>query len=389
MASSFPSRFVDQKTGTIEKFQTMRERVTGEFLPEAGHVGILAVKLAVLAPFVGGLVVAAPVVAVAWFGARWGAAKVIDLVHEKLLLEHKKGDFIEFDFTKADDVAAFSARYGDRHAQFAQDYAAMTKLAGLPQPPKVFIIDQFFKKGGTSKLGGLVSDFMAGTTSRPNGKDPVIMLGKGALNELTAGELRAVVAHEMTHLNLQHPAKGVRWQGRMPVNALINVALVGAALLGPLPLLPVLGFVAVTNVAGRALKAIQSRHHEKLCDRGAALITGGTGDLTTALEKIKHSMLKMQRIETEYAYRSKGLEPPEQKEAGAVKRFFVATHPANEVRSSLLQQFEKKYPAWCEKQRGYFSNAFNKAAARPDGGNAAPLPANANTRGANRWQLAA
>ena len=252
----------------------------------------------------------------------------------------------------------------------------MAKLAQLEQVPKVLVIDQFFKKSGPSKLGGLVSDYMAGTTSRPTGKDPVIMLGKGALQELDAGELRAVMAHEMTHLNLKHPARGVRWLGRMPLNALLNAGLIGAALLGPLPFMPVLGIVLASNVIGTALKSLKSRQQEDLCDRGAALMTGGTGSLTTALKKIKESMLKMKRIETEYTYRAQGLEPPVEKPAGAWQRFVMATHPGNEHRAQKLAGFEKKYPEWCAQQRGLFSAAFNDAAAKapPAASVAAPVP---------------
>ena len=375
MADKFPSTFVDSKTGDIKKFETLREKIEGEYLPEAGHIGILGVKLALLAPFVGGMLVAAPVAAGIWAASRWATTKLVDIIHEKSLLKHKQGDFIEYDLSQPNDKAAFQRRFGKTHPQFADDFLTMTKMAHLEQVPKIFVIDQFFKKGGRTGFGGLVSDYMAGTTTRPTGKDPVIMLGKGALQELDGGELRAVVAHELTHLNLQHPAHGVRWQARMPLNGIINTALVVAALVGPLPLWPVVGFIAVSNVVGRALKSIKSRHQEEMCDRGAALMTGGTGDLSTALGKIRGAMMKMQSIETEYQYRSQGLDPPEPKEASWLSRFINGSHPSNERRDKLLDKFEHQHHSYAEKQRNFFSKAFNKVAEMIKPPVAAPTPA--------------
>lgn len=364
MATAIPSPFVDEKTGAIRQFQTFPEKIKGEYLPEAGHIGILGVKLALLAPFVGGIVVAAPVALGFWALSRLGVTKAVDMVHEKLLLKHKQGDFLEYDFNDAKDRNAFQVKFGKEHPTFVAEYLHLAKSANLQQVPKVFVIDQFFKKEGRATLGGLVSDYMAGTTTRPSGKDPVIMLGKGALKELDAGELRAVVAHEMTHIALDHPKNGVKWLARMPLNGIINASLIVAAIAGPLPLLPVIGVVAASNLVGRALKSIKSRHQEEMCDRGAALMTGGTADLTTALGKIKNAMVKMKRIETEYQYRSQGLEPPKPAETSWFNRFVNASHPSNERRETLLKDFEKENPQYAAEKRGFFATAFNKAAAR-------------------------
>lgn len=364
MADTFPSTYVDSKSGQIKKFETFPEKVKGEYLFEAGHVGILGLKLAMLAPFVGGPVAAVAGAAGVFLAGRWGVTKLIDLVHEKLLLQHKKGDFIEFDFDKPQDRANFQRKFGETHPNFVDEYLHLAKEAKLQQVPKVFVIDQFFKKEGQSMLGGLVSDYMAGTTTRPSGKDPVIMLGKGALKDLDEGELRAVVAHEMTHIALEHPKKGVRWLSRMPLNTVINATLIAAAIIGPLPLLPVFGVVLGSNLVGRALKSMKSRHQEEMCDRGAALLTGGTEDLSTALGKIKKAMLKMRDIETEYRYRSQGLDPPPPQQPSKLATFVNASHPSNERRNELLDKFEEKHGAYAEKKRNFFAETFNKAASR-------------------------
>lgn len=369
MADKFPGTYVDKDSGEIKRFQTLREKVANDYLPEAGHIALLGVKVALLAPFVGGPLVAVPAALGVWAFGRYAMTKVVDYMHEKQLLEHKRGDFTEFDFTQEGDRKLFAQRYGKTHANFPDEYLHMVKAAKLEETPKVFVIEQFFKRGGRQTLGGLVSDWMAGTTSRPTGKDPVIMLGKGALSDLNAGELRAVIAHEMTHLKLEHPKNSVKWQGRMPLNSAVNVALVAAAIIGPLPLLPVLGVVVASNLIGRALKSIKSRHQEEMCDRGAALLTGGTGDLKTALGKIRGAMMKMQSIEVEYIYRKQGLDPPEPAKPGFFTRFVNGTHPSNERREKLLNGFEKKHSVYTADKRSFFTRAFNKIAPR-----AAPPP---------------
>lgn len=364
MADKFPSTYVDKESGEIKRFQTFREKVGNEYLPEIGHIALLGVKVAMLAPFVGGPLVAVPAALGVWALGRMAMTKVVDYIHEKQLLEHKRGDFTEFDFTQEGDRKLFVQKFGKEHANFPDEYLHMARAAKLEETPKVFVIEQFFKRGGRQTLGGLVSDWMAGTTSRPTGKDPVIMLGKGALGDLNAGELRAVVAHEMTHLKLSHPSNSVKWQGRMPLNSAVNVALVAAAIIGPLPLLPVLGVVVASNLVGRALKSIKSRHQEEMCDRGAALLTGGTGDLKTALGKIRKAMTKMQNIEVEYIYRKQGLDPPEPAKPGFLTRFVNGTHPSNERREKLLNRFEKKHSVYTAEKRNFFTRAFNKIAPR-------------------------
>lgn len=373
MADKFPKAFVNEKTGEVKKLETLWDKATGDWIPEAGHYAMIAAKVAVLAPVAGGLAVTAGAAAAVYLGSRWGMNKLFNFVHDKVLLENKKGDFSEYDLTKPADKMAFEQRFGEKHPQFADDYLTMAKAAKLPQVPKLLVIEEFFKKQGKSKYGTIVSDYMAGVTTRPSGKDPVVMLGKGALADLDGKEMRAVMAHEFTHAKLGHPKDSAQWLTRLPVNSVLNMALLGFAILGPLPVLPVLGFVLATNVVGKALKSVKSRHHEELCDRGAAILTGGTKDLTTALDKIKSQMVKYKILERKDAARKAFLrgdaKTPDLKEEklpepSKLNRFINATHPTNERRAQLLDAFEKKHGAYCEKKRSDFAAGFNEAAAR-------------------------
>ena len=350
MADTFPSTFVDEKTGDIRKFRTTWDKVE-DSLPDVAHYGLLAAKISLLAPLIGGALVAAPAAVALWWGTRTAMKKSMDSVHDGLLQQHRQGEFSEYDLTKEEDRKAFDARFGDLQPQFADDYLKMAKLAHLEQVPKLMVIEPYFREQGRSRFAGMISDFMAAATSRPNGKDPVVLLGRGAMKELTPEEMRAVVGHELTHVKLKHMTETANWLGRLSMSGVINAGLLGAALLGGLPILPVLGLIAVTNVIGTCLKSMQSRKHEKLCDRGAAILTGGTKDLSSALGKIRSAMIKIKQMEVDEEFRARGM-----------TRFINATHPPNEQREKLLNNFENTYPEFCKKQRGLFAAAFNKAA---------------------------
>ncbi len=361
MAEKFPSTFVDEKTGDIKKFQTVMDRVQDR-LPDAAHYGLLAAKVSLLAPFVGGLLIAAPAATALWWGTRVTMKKGMDAMHDSLLNKHRQGEFSEYDLTKPEDRAAFDTRFGMLHPQFADDYLKMAKLARLEQVPKLMIIEPYFREQGRSRWSSMISDFMAAATSRPSGKDPVVMLGRGALSELSQEEMRAVIGHEFTHIKLGHMKETANWLGRSSMNGAINVGLVAAGLLGALPVLPVLGLIAVTSIVSTCLQSMQSRKHEELCDRGAALLTGGTKDLSSALGKIRGAMLHIRQMEVDEQFRARGMEPPKVQEVkGGIKQFINATHPTNERREKLLNDFEKKHPDYCQKQRSLFI-IFNRVA---------------------------
>lgn len=358
MADKFPSTFVDEKTGDVKKFQTVWDKVQ-DALPDAAHYGLLAAKISLLAPFVGGALVAAPAAAALWWGTRVTMKKGMDSMHDSLLNRHRKGEFSEYDLANPEDRQAFNDRFGLEHPQFAEDYLKMAKLARLEQVPKLMVIEPYFRETGRARFESMISDFMAAATSRPNGKDPVVMLGRGALQELTQEEMRAVVAHEFTHVKLKHMSGTANWLGRLSMSGAVNVGLVAAGLLGGLPMIPVIGLIAVTNIVGTCLQSMQSRRHEELCDRGAALLTGGTKDLSSALGKIRAAMMKVRQMEVDEEYRARGEEPPKVREVTGIKRFINASHPSNESREKRLADFETTHAEYCKKQRSLYM-IFNR-----------------------------
>lgn len=183
--------------------------------------------------------------------------------------------------------------------------------------------------------------------------------------DLKPAELRAVMAHELTHVKLGHIKSGTEWLARGTLGGVLNVALVGAALVAGAPVLPVLAFVAVTNIVGKCLRSVQSRRHEEMCDKGAALMTGETASLASALKKVHKGLLGRAQQKINLKYMRKGEVPPKVEEASGISHFLFASHPTNERRAQLLREFEENHKSYCEKQRAEFTTAFNNAAAAP------------------------
>jgi Zn-dependent protease with chaperone function len=353
MADTFPQGYVDQKSGKIESFQSAWSKFTDEGIPNAGHWALQAGKLAMLAPFIGGLAIALPVAAGVYFGGRHVLKKSLNMLHDRE--EQQGGAYREYDFTDATDRTAFARAFRDSHPQFVDDLQRMVKLAELKEMPKVRVM----------YAGQGEEDYNCSATTRPDGTSPVITLGRNAMAELKPAELRAVMAHELTHVKLGHIKSGTEWMSRGTLGMVLNAALVGAALVAGAPVLPVLAFIAVTNIVGKCLRSVQSRRHEEMCDKGAALITGETASLASALKKVHKGLLNRAQQKVNLKYMRRGEAPPKVEEAGGISQFLFASHPTNDRREKLLRDFENAHKGYCDKRRAEFKTAFNNAAAPP------------------------
>ncbi|MEZ0260303.1 MAG: M48 family metallopeptidase [Alphaproteobacteria bacterium] len=351
MADTFPSGYVDQKTGRIESFQSAFSKLTDEGVPNLGHWALQAGKLAVLAPFIGGMAVALPVAAGLYFGGRYVMQKSLNALHDRS--EREGGPFVEYDFTQENDRAMFRKIHGKSHPGFADDLLRMVKMSELGEVPKVRVM----------MPGQGTEDFVCSAETRPDGTAPIVTLGRGAMATLDPVEMRAVVGHELTHVKLGHIKSGTEWLSRGTLSMVLNTALVGVALFAGAPVLPVLAFVAITNVVGKCLRSVQSRRHEEMCDKGSALLTGETKALTSALKKIHKGLLYRHQQEVDDKYLRKGEIPPKVEEAGGIQQFLFGTHPTLARRENLLREFEENHKSYCEKKRAEFRTVFNVAAA--------------------------
>lgn len=354
MADKFPSAFVDKKTGQVKRLATLWDKFEGGVLPTAADYVMMGAKVALLAPLVGGALVAAPVAATFHAAVSRKYRRLSNLGHDQLLIAAEAGELAEFDLNTQSGKEAFEEIYGDCQPSLAEDCLKMAKMAGMKGAPRI-IVKPFYGYNDS------MEDYIAAAASRADGSEPIFLVGERMLTEFKPGAVRATLAHELTHMKLGHTKHMTDWISREKVNKFLNIALIAAAVFGPLHLLPVALFIGVSYFGEKCLKSIHSRHKEELCDRGAAILTGGTADLSSALKNLDD--LQMDMAMARAAARSRwGSYGATVKKEGIIRHFLNSTHPTFTRRDKLLTAFENKYHSFCEQQRGVFAAIFNQKA---------------------------
>ncbi|MEZ0260300.1 MAG: M48 family metalloprotease [Alphaproteobacteria bacterium] len=400
MADKFPSTFVDEKTGQVKRMESMLDKLEADVLPKAGKWGVIGAKTAMIGAMSGALPIVLPVAAAVYLYSKSKIKSVIDSQQDRedaakgtgggggmgrlaMMLGGEEG-YDEFDMNKDADRKKFVQIYGARHPSLPDDIVAMAKSVQLKELPVVRMTHSMFPGP---------DDYLCAATSRVDGSKPVVMIGRLAEKELTPGEMRAVIGHELTHVKLGHVkdryndisrsllskalSAGLIITGVVATLAAFTMATPFFAGVGALALMcaKVAGVVVGGGFVNKALDSIQSRRREDLCDQGAAILTGGTADLTSALGKIKGGMMKMHQREADMASMMRGGRGGKVREIGGFMRWLLASHPTAEHRAEKLKQFEENHKSYCENKRAEFKAAFNAAAAKPEAQAAAAVEA--------------
>ena len=372
MAEGFPSTYVDPQSGEVRQLGSFWDKLGSDYLPKAadyaltaGKIGLLATAAATLSPVLAIGAIAAPVGI--WLAERATYKSAFNEVYEKSLDQTKSGGE-QYDMATPMGQAKFDRHFGDRQPTFGEDYVRMVKMAGLKTVPTIIVREDLYN--GWGRFSRSQDEYNAGAASRTDGTRASIEIGTGVIDAMTPGELRAIIGHEITHLALGHTKDRPSWLARHMPSMLLSAALVGAAVFGVVPLLPAFVLVGVSAVASTCLESINSRRREELCDRGAAILTGGTADLASGLRKLKTISTKMleQQVKEANAMSillGRGKGKIVIKKPGMWDSFMHGTHPPTERRAGLLEAFENKYHQFCEKQRSQFRDTFNARAARP------------------------
>lgn len=358
-----PNQYIDKKTGELRRLQSFRDYILTEALPTAAHIGLLGLKGVVVYSVFGPLGLLAP--AAGYLVTRQRTLSSATRSHNENYDSPIKEDALSrwFDLNDAQDRQAFTDHYGLMQPNLMIDVLHMTKTLGMEELPIIEIIDpaNFDVKKGELDLRNLHASLAM--TCRPDGKRPVLIIGAGAMESMKPDEMRCVVAHEMTHAKLNHTRQKYLHTARRVASRIFNVLLVGGIIFGALPILPTLGFIAVTNLAQHTVENIRSRRHEHLCDQGAALITGQTKEFTSAMNKISRALAHLNTSMANRKRVAKGLPEVPLPEPGKLLTFIFATHPDDDVRLKRIADFGQKYPDFCAQQKSKFAETFNKVAA--------------------------
>ena len=338
---NFPAQFVDEKTGVIQRFETPAGRFFTEILPTGARTLLLGAKFGIPLFFLlgtAGLAVS-PFLALGSF--LFTLREAVDEMHG-----------FQHDTIEPDETLSKSLRH-------------VAKAAGMPGAPQVALDE--------SRIAAMSASY--------DGKQSYLLLG---LRKWTEPEFRSAAAHEITHWREGATRKKViaeaftraanpLWlmeaaETRLPETAGFLLFVGGAALIGgALALgvfaLPALALKAAAAYAAcaftdTAIKYAQARRHEKVCDRGAALMTGGR-DLAETLAKVSQERTYLQN----------------RRKKSFLKKTIFADHPSMKSRFRALQKFEHRYPEYCDARRAEFAALFNVAAGpAPANQNAAPRP---------------
>lgn len=364
MADGFPSTYVDKETGEVKRLGSIWDKIESDGLLKGADYALTLGKMALLAPVLGVVAIATPLGV--WVASRMRYNGLINQVYDDFLDQAKYGGE-QYKMETPSGKARFDEHFSDIQPSFSDDYLKMVKMSGLKAVPTIIVREKMFT--GWGPLSRDPKEYNAGAASRTNGTDATIEIGQGVIDQMTPGELRAIIGHEITHLALGHTKDRGSWLASKLPNTLLNVALIGAAAFGLVPFLPAVALVGVSYFAHKCLESVNSRRREEDCDRGAAILTGGTEDLAAGLRKlqdISKKALESQVKEASTLARMMGYRGGELKirikEPGPLEKFMKASHPTNERRAKLLTAFEEKYHAFCEKQRSLFANTFNTRA---------------------------
>lgn len=364
MSAALPQKYIDKKTGVLRRLQSPRDYFLTETLPDIAHLGILGLKTAVAYSFFGPLALAIP--AASYVMTRQSMLYSGTKEHDKHFSSPVKSDGVSqrFHLSNAEDRARFTRSYGRHQPKLMMDVLHMTRSLGMKELPMIEVIDPVdFGRGKAEKK--LVNMYAGvATISRPDGKKPVLVIGAGAMQSVQPDEMRTIIAHEMTHAKLNHTRQNYLHIARRAANGALNLMLLATAVLGPLPLLPVIGFAVVTNIAQHTIENVRSRRREHLCDQGAALITGQTKEFISGLDKISRALAYANTALINRERLRKGQPPASPQEPGSVTKFFLATHPDKKSRFKRVAAFGQKFPDFCAQQKSGFAQAFAQAAAK-------------------------
>jgi hypothetical protein len=345
-------RFADPDSGRIRRLETVRGKIMGDIVPTLAPFGTYAVKLAMLAPLVAGggwAMAAIGVVAVA----------VTTFIQRRSSFDPKKESSSVFDANNWDERGNFMRQYGQNAENVLHDIDFVCHSLGKKNRPLVWIItDRKNERCYTA----------AAAACGKGGKESVVIIGQQSLETLTRKEMRAVITHEMAHIKLKHPNMRVDATGRKIASGIMSIAVVAAAVVGPLAFIPTLVTLAGLSLADRFFDTAQAKYHERVADYTTNMITGEGEKISSGIAKMRQ-MLKDNRHQIRDDYNNSLTGFYENMRDMAIQSIsrklwkkLYDTHPPDSERLAASQAFTARYESFCAQRRGICSGAFNMAA---------------------------
>lgn len=259
-------------------------------------------------------------------------------------------------------------KYGQKGLSFAAEYQALAKIAGIERTPTLLMMEprvRLVNSAAILKQPPRREALNAFAISSSDGKHTAVAIGDTLFEELSMAELRATIAHELTHVKGQHSRMSSFGIFAQITNSIAAVGVVAAAAVSGFAVLPALGIAAVMYGVTKGATIMQARYHEKVCDRAAGVISGTPQALVSAFKTMEKIALKMRQDRENQRARLEGRAPDKAPTQPPLLKRLLAHHPKDEIRIGLLEDTIQAHSLsfWRNRQQ-CLSQAFNEMAGR-------------------------
>lgn len=352
----------------MRRFESVDEKLIGDGVPLLMQGGMAALGVGLMAMTAPVVLLAAVPLAI-YQGRRMmtGAdAEISNMIDGKYI----EGNSIyrRYNIDTAHGMMLLTQQYGAKGEAFAREYQAIAKMAGLERAPTLLVMEPRVRvRNAASILKQPPRKEALGAfavTSR-DGRLAAVAVGDMFLQEMQPAEIRATIAHEMTHIKGRHTRLSFV-NMIAEISSVIGAAgVVGAALIGGAALIPALAIAGAMVGITKASTVMQSRYHEKICDRAAAVITGTPMALASTFNSLSWLSLAVRQELEDHRARIEGRTPKAVPTRAPWHRRLLAAHPKDDVRIGLLQDTQDAHSKSFWRTRSqHLAQAFNDYAAR-------------------------
>lgn len=352
----------------MRRFESVDEKLAGDGVPLLMQGGMAALGVGLMATTAPVVLLAAVPLAV-YMGRRIATradAEISNMIDGK----HVEGNSIyrRYNIDTAHGMQLLDDKYGAKGVAFAREYQAIAKMAGLERTPTLLVMEPRVRMRNSAailKQPPRKESLGAFAVTSRDGSLAAVAVGDVFLQEMSPAEIRATIAHEMAHIKGRHTGFSFINLIAETASVIGAVGVVGAALLGGAAVVPALAVAGAMVGLTKTASIMQSRYHEKICDRAAAVITGTPMVLSQVFNSLSMMSFVMRQELEDHRARIEGRMPKAVPTRAPLINRMLAAHPKDQVRTALLQETQNAHSTSFWRARSqHLAQAFNECAAR-------------------------
>ncbi len=369
---------IDPKTGTVRRIETLGEKLSGDGVPWMMQAGMTAVGVAIMATAAPALLlVAVPVAA--------GIGTYLNRQADASIKELTRGNYTEgntiyrrYNIDTQHGAMLMAQKYGIKGETFITEYKALAKMAGLKQAPALLMMEPRIRIRNAAAIVRQPprrEAMNAFAISCSDGSHAAVAVGDMFFEELSMAEIRATIAHELTHIRGQHSRMRSFGILTQIANTVAAVGVVASAVIGGMAVLPALGIAVTMYGVTKSAQVMQARYHEKVCDRAAGVISGAPQALASAFKTMEKAALRIRQERENLRARMHGRAPDKAPTQPPLLKRLLADHPDDAIRIGLLEgTFQAHSLSFWRQRQQCLTQAFNECAAQGPASRPMPSP---------------